>query len=165
MYFKKNKKEGFAYTSPTDATQKGTFKADVEEALGDNLTAIKNLGTLAGQLLTSDGLLDLSTVDLKVKSLDVAGNSDLKGNLINLAVPKLIGSACFNDNGTGAQATDPTSNCGQGWSQISSSSTENNKGITWGYVYPKAHGSACGGTNRKCQNVYSSLPGYYGKLI
>ena len=80
MYFKKNKKEGFAYSSPTNA-QKASFKADVEEALGENIQAIKNLGNFAGQLLTSDNVLDLSAVDLKVNSLEVAGNSIVNGSL------------------------------------------------------------------------------------
>ena len=124
---------------------------------------MKGTLTVAGNSDLKGTLTVAGNSDLK-GTLTVAGNSDLKGNLKNLAVPKLIGSACFANNGTGSQATDDKSNCGTGWTKISSSSSENNKGITYGYAYPKAHGSACG-EGRKCQNVYSSLPGYYGKLI
>ena len=63
MVLKKNKKEGFA--------------GQISDA---NLQAIKNLGDFAGQLITPDNVLDLSAVNLKVKSLVVKNNSTIKGN-------------------------------------------------------------------------------------
>ena len=77
MVLKKNKKEGFA--SPYVYTA-SDFKTKVETALGDNLTAIQNLGDFAGQLISANNKLDLSGVELKVKSLEVKNNSTIKGN-------------------------------------------------------------------------------------
>lgn len=68
MVLKKNKKEGFATPYVYTASD---FKTKVETALGDNLTAIQNLGDFAGQLITANNKLDLSGVELKVKSLEV----------------------------------------------------------------------------------------------
>ena len=153
MYFKKNKKEGFTYTSPTDAIQKGTFKADVEEALGENIQAIKNLGTLAGQFITSDNLLDLSNVDFKVKSLDVVKNLTVGGNfnIAELLGLPLIGSQCIKEDGT----MDYYGNaCG---TNLVQSLPTNNRGVTEAYTKNlKPHGSSCATSSAgsKCQNIY-----------
>jgi hypothetical protein len=84
LFLKMNKiKEKFTWTAPVD--DEG-FKTKVENALGDNLTAIKNLGNLSKKILDtpSDGTLDLSDIKLKVKStitdnLEVSGNSTVSG--------------------------------------------------------------------------------------
>ena len=168
MYFKKNKKEGFAYTSPTDATQKDTFKADVEEALGENIQAIKNLGDFAGQLLTSNNVLDLSAVDLKVKSLDVKGNSDLKGALnvdgelkikrindVKFSVSgyfdgvKVVGQKCI----SGLRSAESASaGCGYGWKDGGQS--ESLEGETYYFANGlKPYGHKCSSTGY-CTNLH-----------
>ena len=78
MVLKKNKKEGFTsyvYDAPD-------FKTKVETALGNNLTAIQNLGNFAGQLITANNELNLSAVDLKVKSLEVKNGTSYT-NVLN----------------------------------------------------------------------------------
>ena len=59
IVLRKNKKEKFTWTAP-DTENK--FKIQVENALGDNLTAIKNLGEFAKQITdTTSGKLDLKS--------------------------------------------------------------------------------------------------------
>ena len=72
IVLKKNKKEGF--TDPYVYTA-SDFKTKVETALGDNLTAIQNLGNFAGQLISDENELDLSAVELKLKKLLIKDES------------------------------------------------------------------------------------------
>ena len=71
MTLGKNKKEKFSWSAPDTANK---FKIQVETALGDNLTAIKNLGEFAKQLTdTTSGKLDLKDVNLEVNDIKING--------------------------------------------------------------------------------------------
>jgi len=77
MVLKKNKKEGFSTPYVYNALD---FKTKVETALGDSLIAIINLGNFAGQLISAADQLDLSGIDLKVKSLEVKNDLTVQKN-------------------------------------------------------------------------------------
>ena len=71
IVLRKNKKEKFTWSAP-DTENK--FKIQVETALGDNLTAIKNLGEFAKQITdTTSGKLDLKDVNLEVNDIKING--------------------------------------------------------------------------------------------
>ena len=85
LFLKMNKlKEKFVWTAPDDDDG---FKTKVENALGNNLTAIKNLGNLSKKILdTSDGdTLNLSETNLKVNGLEIinSGNLTVDGFTVN----------------------------------------------------------------------------------
>ena len=77
MVLKKNKKEGFAYSSPTDV-QKDIFKVDVQEALGDNFQAIKNLGDFTDALQSGNDYTFPANLTI-TGNLNVNGTTALKG--------------------------------------------------------------------------------------
>ena len=83
LFLKMNKmKEKFSNTF-TDQTD---FETKVKDVLGDNVQAIKNLGDLSKKILDtpSGGTLDLSNINLKVKSSTVSGNLTVSGTLEKL---------------------------------------------------------------------------------
>ena len=74
LFLKMNRiKEKFSNTF-TDQTD---FETRVKDVLGDNVEAIKNLGDLSKKILDtpSNGTLDLSDINFKVKSLNVKPNA------------------------------------------------------------------------------------------
>lgn len=156
IVLRKNKKEKFTRTAPDNADE---FKTKVETALGENIQAINNLGEFASKFIKTDGLIDLSAVDLKVKSLEVVKNLTVRENLTvggNFNIAKLlglplIGSQCFKKNGTGEMDFYGNA-CG---TNLNQDLPANNRGVTEGYTKNlKLHGSSCSSSGSKCQNLY-----------
>jgi hypothetical protein len=80
MFLKKNNKEKFSF----DASTRDKFKDEVTIALGDNFTAIKNLGDLATQFTTPDSSGSSPQTKLTVDNLAVGEFNDIGTEITNI---------------------------------------------------------------------------------